>query len=176
MSDKKTLVPKALYWVSCSAFLLSSLPALAIPSRTATPRGVSFAQLSSKIDQKPGGFVQFESKDSLTRVTATANAVTVKQSGAYLIIASPQVTAIKDGGCFDAWLVVNGKNVENSGVRLCQAKAGNTDVIVSQAIMTLKAGDRIQVKTSGKDVKMDAIAPQGEPLIPSIIFSILGLY
>jgi hypothetical protein len=176
MSEKKTLVLKALYWVSCSAFLLSSLPALAIPPRTMPRRGIAYGQFSSQIDQRVGGYVQFELQDSVKKMSATGNTITVEQDGDYLIIASPQVTATKDNGCLDAWLVVNGKDVKNSGVRLCQAKAGNTDVIVSQAIMFLKKGDKIQVETSGKDAKLDAISAQKEPLIPSIILTVLGLY
>lgn len=155
--------------------LLTPWRALAIPPGVVT-HGAAFAQLSSSVDQKPGGIVQFETKDSLQKISATANSAIVTQGGSYLIIASPQVTATKDGGCLDAWIVVNGQNVKNSGVRLCQARAGNTNVVVSQVMMNLKKGDKIQVKTSGKDVKLDAINPQGEPQIPSIIFTVLGLY
>jgi len=108
-------------------------------------------------------------------MSATINSVVVEQDGTYLIIASPQVTATKEGGCFDAWIVVNGQDVQNSGVRLCQSQAGSTNVIVSQVIMSLKQGDTIQVKTSGTDVKLDAISPQEGPEIPSIILSIWGL-
>ena len=136
----------------------------------------AFAQLSSKVDQQPGKFVQFESKDSLHGITATANSVTVMQGGTYLIVASSQVTATKDGGCLDAWIVLNGQGVKNSGVRICQAKAGNTNVVVSQLIMKLKKGDTIQVKTSGSNALLDSIAPTGKPLIPSIIFTMWGLF
>jgi hypothetical protein len=83
---------------------------------------------------------------------------------------------MKDGGCLDAWITINGKNLDNSGVRICQSKAGNTNVVVSQSIISLKKGDTIQVKTSGTNAKLDAITAQGAPLIPSIIFTVLGLY
>jgi hypothetical protein len=156
------------------AFLIPGY-ALAITPRSAVPKGTAFAQLSSTIDQQAGGIVQFELKDSLEKMSATANSVVVEQEGTYLIIASPQVTATKDGGCLDAWLMVNGKNVKNSGVRICQAKAGNTNVVVSQSTMFLKKGDKLQVKTNGKNAKLDAITAKGEPLIPSIILSIMGL-
>jgi hypothetical protein len=109
-------------------------------------------------------------------MTATKNSVTVTQDGSYLIIASPQVTATKDGGCLDAWITVNSKDVQNSGVRICQAKTGNTNVVVSQIIMYLKRGDTIQVKTSGKDSKLDAILSTKSPNIPSIILTITALY
>jgi hypothetical protein len=158
--------------------ILTPLAALAVaaPKPVSTEGyAITFAQLSSAVDQQPGGFVQFELNDGVKGVTVTKNSVTVVRPGSYLIIAAPQVTVTKDGGCIDAWLVVNGKDVKNSGVRQCQGKAGNTDVVVSQAIMKLKKGDRIQVKTSGNGVKLDAIQPKEEPLIPSIIFTVLGL-
>jgi hypothetical protein len=161
--------------ISFLAVGILSSPALAIPNNPPT-QGASFAQLSSKVVQQPGGFVQFESKDSLVRMTATKNSVTVTQDGSYLIIASPQVTATKDGGCLDAWITVNSKDVQNTGVRICQAKTGNTNVVVSQVIMYLKRGDTIQVKTSGKDSKLDAILSTKDPNIPSIILTITALY
>lgn len=166
---------KALVWVGLMGSCLSASSALAIPSGV-TPQGDAFAQLSSSIDQQVNGMVQFESQDALKKMTATANSVKVDQDGTYLIIASPQVTAMKDGGCLDAWITINGKDLKNSGVRICQSKAGDTNVVVSQAITALKKGDRIQVKVSSQNAKLDAINAPGKPLIPSIIFTILGLY
>ena len=162
--------------LSLTGLLLSCLApwsALAIPTNRGSQHG--FAQFLSAVSQQPGGFVQFELKDTLQRLEATEDSITTDQGGNYLIVASPQVTATKDGGCVDAWLVLNEQDVKNSGVRLCQAKAGNTNVVVSQSIMSLKQGDKLQVKTSGKDVKLDAIKPQKGPLIPSIIFTVLQI-
>jgi hypothetical protein len=159
----------------CLLSVFTVSPALAITPGMAVS-GTAFAQLSSSLDQQPQGWVKFESKDALRNMTSTANSVTVQQEGTYLIIASPQVTAMKDGGCLDAWITINGKNLANSGVRICQSKAGNTNVVVSQSIIALKKGDIIQVKSSGTNAKLDAITAQGAPLIPSIIFTVLGLY
>jgi hypothetical protein len=169
--------PFNIFKLSLTGLLLSGLTpwhALAIPPK-AIQNGSAFAQLSSTLDQRADGLVRFESKDTLQRMSATEDSLTTTQGGSYLIIASPQVTATKDGGCVDAWIAVNGQDVKNSGVRLCQAKAGNTNVVVSQVIMNLKKGDKIQVKSSGKDVKLDAIKPQSGPLIPSIIFTVVGI-
>lgn len=145
------------------------------PTKPVKIPGDAFAQLSSPTDQNPGGLVQFQAQDALKLMSATKNSVIVQQAGTYLIIASPQVTATGDGGCLNAWLVVNGKDVKNSGVRICQAKAGNTNVLVSQVALPLNQGDTIQVKTSGKNAKLDAISPPGEPLIPAIILTVFGL-
>lgn len=161
---------------SLLVYFLNHSSALAIPTIPPQKGGNSFGQLSSAVDQQPGGIVQFELQDSIQKLSVTENSVGIQTTGTYLIIASPQVTAVKDGGCLDAWIVVNDKAEKNSGVRICQAKAGNTNVVVSQAIMALKKGDKVQIKTSGKNTKLDAIQTSGEPLIPSIILTVLGLY
>jgi citrate lyase gamma subunit len=137
--------------------------------------GITFAQVSSAVDQQPGNNVQFESSDGVKRMDVTKNSVIVKEAGSYLIIASPQVTALKDNGCIDVWMIVNNKDVPNSGVRACQSKAGNTDVVVSQGVFDLKKGDIIQIKTNGKGVMLDAIKPEKGAAIPSIILTVLGL-
>jgi citrate lyase gamma subunit len=169
-----TINAMKLCWTGLLLSCLTPWQALAIPPKS-MPNGTAFAQLSSRLDQQAGDVVRMELKDSLQRMSSTGDSVTVNQGGSYIIIASPQVTATKDGGCLDAWLVLNGKDVKNSGVRLCQAKSGNTNVLVCQAIMHLNKGDKIQVKTSGKDAMLDAISPKQGPLIPSIIFSVMGL-
>ena len=161
---------------SLLVYVLNHSSALAIPTIPPQKGGNSFGQFSSGVDQQPGGIVQFELKDSVQKLSATENSVEIQTAGTYLIIASPQVTAVKDWGCLNAWIVVNDKDKKNSGVRICQAKAGNTNVVVSQAIMALKKGDKVQIKTSGQNTRLDAIQPNGEPLIPSIILTVLGLY
>jgi hypothetical protein len=169
---------RSLYLTGLVVSLLTPLATLAVtPPKKVSTQGldITFAQLSSDLDQEPGGFVQFEYNDGVQGISFTKNSVTVNRPGSYLIIAAPQVTATKDGGCLDAWMVLNGKDVLNSGVRLCQAKSGNTDVIVSQTVMKLKKGDKIQVKTSGNGAKLDAIVSKEGPHIPSIIFTVLGL-
>jgi hypothetical protein len=140
-----------------------------------TTFAITSAQLSSAVDQNPGGLINFELQDGVNGLSVNKNSVLVKNPGSYLILAAPQVTATKDGGCLDAWFVLNGQDVKNSGVRLCQAKKDNTNVLVSQVVMKLKSGDKIQVKTAGNGAKLDAIQPNKGLLIPSIIFTVLGL-
>jgi hypothetical protein len=135
----------------------------------------TYAQVSSLVDQQPGKKIQFESQDGVKGMTVTKDAITVLRSGIYLLVASPQVTALEDNGCIDVWLVLNGKDIANSGVRQCQSTKGNTNVVVSQVILDLKKGDTIQVQTNGKGVKLDAIQPKQGAFIPSIIFTVLGL-
>ena len=104
--------------------------------------------------------------------------ITVKTSGAYVIIAAPQVGRAGKGsyGCFDLWLRVNDEDVDNSNVQLCNDKGSKAkDVIVSQSILPLKAGDVVTLMMSTDNtvsyLAIEAIKPAGEPLVPSIIFS-----
>lgn len=160
--------------------LLTPLSALAgaapQPQKPAiTSFAITSAQLSSAIDQKPGKLVDFEMRDNVNGIDVARNSVVVKKPGSYLVMAAPQITATKNGGCLDLWLMLNGKDIPNSSIRSCQTTAGNTDVLMSQTIIKLKPGDRIQVMTNGDGAILDAIKPTQGPLIPSVIFTIVGL-
>jgi hypothetical protein len=108
------------------------------------------------------------------------NKVTVSEAGPYLIVAAPQVGRADAGplGCFDLWLRVNGSDVANSNVQLCQdAGSRAKDVIISQGIVPMAAGGVLEVMMSannpGANMCIEAIQPPGEPLVPSIIFSMI---
>ena len=84
-----------------------------------------YLQASSTITQCPGmapEVVQMDITDAASGVAMAANQITVEESGAYLIVAAPQVGREGAGpyGCFDLWLRVNGTDVANSNVQLCQ--------------------------------------------------------
>jgi hypothetical protein len=140
-----------------------------------TSFAITSAQLSSAQTQKPGKFVDFELQDNVNGIGVSRNTVTIQKPGSYLLMAAPQITATKNGGCLDLWLVLNGKDIPNSAIRSCQSSAGNTDVLMSQTIIKLKPGDRIQVMTNGDGAVLDAVRPSKGPLIPSIIFTVVGL-
>ena len=106
-----------------------------------------YLQASSTITQCPGmapEVVQMDITDAASGVAMAANQITVEESGAYLIVAAPQVGREGAGpyGCFDLWLRVNGTDVANSNVQLCQDEGSMAkDVIISQGIVPLEAGD-----------------------------------
>jgi hypothetical protein len=153
---------------------------------TISPVTAQYAQLSSTVNQKNGALgkgvaITFNSIDAIATgiaFTSGGSTITVNSAGTYFIVASPQVgftsTAASCSSASlitaDYWIVQNGKAVANTGVRLVTAKSG-TDVIVSQGIFVLKAGDKIQVFGSGSCSGSVAFAPAGEATIPSIIFS-----
>lgn len=111
----------------------------------------------------------------------TTGTVKVEDSGPYVIIAAPQVgrtlECLRNTPNFRCWLKVNGVNVINSNV-LLNVTRDLKDVIVAQSILELEEGDEVSVMMSsnyGGVVGVEAIKPEGEPLIPSIIFSIFKL-
>ena len=142
-----------------------------------------YLQASSTITQCPGKVpevVKMDITDAADGLAIKNNKITVSEAGAYLIVAAPQVgrEGGGPGGCFDLWLRVNGKDVANSNVQLCQdADSMAKDVIISQGIVPLKAGDVVEVMMSADNPKanlcIEAIQPAGEPLVPSIIFSMI---
>ena len=138
-----------------------------------------YTQLSSALDQGPPTgekmAVKFEQNVGSSDLDLTPNGVLVKKLGLYLVIAAPQVTASMDSGCLDLWLNVSGNDVPNSNVQLCQTKAGDTNVILSQNILRLEKGDVLQVIASSPNhgAFLDAIEVRDEPLIPSIIFTMV---
>ncbi len=142
-----------------------------------------FLQASSTITQCPGPeatVVEIDVVDGAEGIALEDNKITVSEAGAYLIVAAPQVGREGDGpmGCFDLWLRVNGSDVSNSNVQLCQdAGSKAKDVIISQGIVPLEEGDELEVMMSANNPEaelcIEAIQPDGEPLVPSIIFSII---
>ena len=142
-----------------------------------------YLQASSSITQCPGKapeVVKMDITDAASGITMKNNKITVSKAGAYLIVAAPQVGREGGGplGCFDLWLRANGKDVANSNVQLCQdAGSRAKDVIISQGIVPLAAGSVLGVMMSANNPKakicIEAIRPSGEPLVPSIIFSMI---
>ena len=142
-----------------------------------------YLQASSSVTQCPGTepeVVAMDITDAASGVAMVANQLTVSEGGAYLIVAAPQVGREGGGpyGCFDLWLRVNGTDVDNSNVQLCQDEGSMAkDVIISQGIVPLEADDVVGIMMSASNpeanICIEAIQPEGEPLVPSIIFSMI---
>ena len=142
-----------------------------------------YLQASSSVTQCPGTapeVVAMDIVDAASGITLASNGITVGEAGPYLIVAAPQVGREGAGpyGCFDLWLRVNGADVANSNVQLCQDEGSRAkDVIISQGIVPLEAGDTLEVLMSANNPEasmcIEAIQPSGEPLVPSIIFSMI---
>ena len=113
--------------------------------------------------------------------TRNPDDVIVNQDGTYLIVAAGQVgkTSGSTTCNVDLWLSQNGEYVANSNTRASVNTANDTIVLVSQAIMPLKATDIINtvmsVSVSDQGCGLINTALPTEPNIPAIIFSIVRI-
>jgi hypothetical protein len=161
---------------------LSSTLVLLVLSVSVANAG-QYLQASSSISQCPGTapeVVRIDITDAANGIALADDKITVSEAGPYLVVAAPQVGREGAGplGCFDLWLRVNGSDVANSNVQLCQdAGSMAKDVIISQGIVPLESGDVLEVLMSANNpeanICIEAIQPPGEPLVPSIIFSMI---
>ena len=107
--------------------------------------------------------------------------IEIKTSGMYLIIAGPQIgkTDGDQGHWVDFWLRVNIFDVPNSNVRAVVKDQIQKDVIILQVLTRLNEGDTLNimmsVEVTGEGLGIEAIQPPGEPLIPSIILTMIQM-
>lgn len=107
--------------------------------------------------------------------------IMIKQSGMYLIIAAPQVGKTKGtrNRWIDFWVRVNNVDVPYSNVRRVLTDSQEKDVIPLNMVTPLNRGDTLNIMMSGETenegIGIEAIEPDGEPAIPSIIVTIVQL-
>ncbi len=145
---------------------------------------VDYAQISSTEDQRPTVTtpvaVTLNQNDSISGIEHTAEnpgTIRITDSGIYVLISAPQVgrTSGEKARFVDFWLRKNGTDIPNSNVRVVLQGNSQKDVIVNQTMMPFNRDDLINVMMSvevpDEGLGIEAIHPTGEPLIPSIIFS-----
>lgn len=102
----------------------------------------------------------------------------ITKTGTYFILGAAQTGRSCPGAPadFTFWLRVNGQDADNSNVLLSVTKEIR-DVIVSQSVLDLNDGDVVEfMAASSSDnacIEMQAIQPVGQPLVPSLIVSII---
>jgi len=152
-------------------------------------RGRSFGQFSSSKTQRPDSTepVEIELTDQEDMFGADHTIdfiqgdIEIKKTGMYLVIAGPQIGKLSgnDARWIDFWLRVNNVDVPNSNVRAVVKDACQKDVIVLQVLTRLNDGDTLNImmstETSTEGVGIEAIQPPGEPLIPSIILTMIQM-
>ncbi len=163
---------------------------LAFAQEAALTAGTPAAQLSHTLSIQPTAikpvYVIMNSNDyingGITHSTSrNAADVIINKDGSYLIVASGQVgkTSGNTTCHVDLWLKQNNQDVGNSNTRFAVNTKNDTVVLVSQAIMPLKANDTINTMMSVSQSKQGCglinTLPTGEPDIPAIIFSIVRI-
>ena len=162
----------------------------ALAQETALTEGTPAAQLSHTKSIQPTTtkptYVVMNSNDyingGITHSTSrNAADVIVNKDGSYLIVAAGQLgkTSGNTTCNADLWLKQNGQDVANSNTRYSINSRNDTVVLVSQAIMPLKANDTIDtmlsVSATGQGCGLINTQPIGEPNVPAIIFSIIRI-
>jgi len=146
---------------------------------------VSFAQISSTEDQRPKDtkptIITLNQNDAISGVEHTSDEkpgdIRITESGVYVVIAAPQIgrTHGTEPRYVDIWLRKNGSDIPHSNVRLVIRTKDSKNVIVNQTMMPFNRDDIINivmsVEVADEGLGLETIRPQGEPVIPSIIFS-----
>jgi len=150
---------------------------------------IAFGQFSSSLTQRPTTLAPVKilvdnQEDMYGRehtIEFEKDEIIIKYSGMYFIIAGPQIGKLVGDKprWIDFWLRVNNTDVLNSNVRASIKDPSNKDVIITQMVTHLNEGDRLNVMMSvevtDEGLGIEAIKPAGEPLVPSIILTILQL-
>lgn len=146
---------------------------------------IFFAQLSDSTNQEPTVLtpvkVTMNTNDKLVGVTHSTSSNTadiiIQKKGTYMIIAAPQFgrTLGSQARFVNFWFRVNNVDVANTNVRGTLGFQTDTDVIITQIALSLNVNDVVNVMMSiealSEGIGIKATTVAGEPLIPSIIFT-----
>jgi hypothetical protein len=149
----------------------------------------AYGQFSSTVTQRPTSLDpvkiildthQDTSGEELT-IDFMKNGIIVNRTGTYLVIVGPQIGKLAGDNprWIDFWIRINNKDVPNSNVRTVLEDPAITDVIITQAVIHFNKGDilniMMSVEAADEGLGIVAIHPAKEPLIPSIILTVLQL-
>ncbi|HEY5734957.1 MAG TPA: hypothetical protein VIS47_00185 [Nitrosopumilus sp.] len=153
----------------------------------------AFGQFSSSVTQRVETLdpvkIYFDAQEQLISgshsIDFDKGDILIKQSGMYLIIAAPQVgkscflTCGNTPHWIDFWLRINNNDLENSAVRRSLVDNFQKDVIPINVVTPLHAGDKLNImmaaETKDEGMGIESIEPNGEPVIPSIIATLIQL-
>ncbi len=152
-------------------------------------KGRAFGQFSSSKSQRPDStepveIVITDQEDMFGgehTIDFVQGDIEIKKSGMYLIMAAPQIgkTTGDTARWIDFWMRLNNVDIPNSNVRAVVKDACQKDVIVLQVLTRLNEGDTLNIMMSVENAEeglgIEAIQPPGEPLVPSVILTILQM-
>ena len=107
--------------------------------------------------------------------------IVIKQRGIYLLIACPQIGKVSGTTprWLDFWVRVNNIDVSNSNIRTVVMDPQEKTVVPLNVVLPLDNDDTLNImmatETTDEGLGVEAIAPIGEPTIPSIILTIVQL-
>ncbi|MFZ0225139.1 MAG: hypothetical protein WAM42_25935 [Candidatus Nitrosopolaris sp.] len=107
--------------------------------------------------------------------------IVIKQRGIYLLIVCPQIGKVSGTTprWLDFWVRVNNIDVSNSNIRTVLMDPQEKTVVPLNVVLPLDSDDTMNImmatETMDEGLGVEAIAPIGEPTIPSIILTIVQL-
>jgi len=151
--------------------------------------GRIFAQFSSSLTQRPTtlGPVKIvldthqDTSGEELSIDFIKGDITVKKNGVYLVIAGLQINKLAGNKphWLDSWIRINDIDVPNSNVRTVLTDPTEKDVVVTQLVTNLNKGDTLSimmsVEVADEGLGIEAIYPDDEPKIPSIILTMLQI-
>lgn len=145
----------------------------------------AYAQLSSFQNQVPTSSgpkpIVMEVVDVMQHfeLGPTKDHLIVKEEGIYFFIASGQMGSLRKNvtGTLNLWFVKNGVGIPDSNCQESVDKTKSTSLVISQFATHLAAGDTIAAHFSANRPQLGLIyiTPEGEPAIPSFLFSIFKM-
>ena len=149
---------------------------------------IDFAQISSTKDQRPATTtpvaVTMNHNDEIHGIEHNLDEpadIKIMNSGVYIVVAAPQIgrTSGSEPRYVDFWYRKNDKDIPNSAVRNVLKDSTEKDVLVNQSMMTLSAGEVLNimmcVESTADGLGIETLYPNGRPVIPSIIVSLLKI-
>lgn len=150
---------------------------------------MAYAQLSSDITQRPKSDkpakMQMRLRDVIHEVEfdpeISTTDIKILHDGVYFLMAAPQVGRLDpemgDTACANFFFTVNNVALKNSNVTLCHSGPVTKDVVITQNIVPLHAGDEISImlSSSDPDLVIEVLKPDDQPIVPSIIFSMFRI-
>jgi hypothetical protein len=151
--------------------------------------GKAFGQFSSNKTQRPKTLeptkiqldIQEDMQGNEHLISFEKCEVTIEKTGMYLIIVGAQVGRERTSpdSWIDFWLRINGIDVPNSNIRFSSVNHDQKDVAMTQCVTHLGKTDHLNLMMSVSNLDdglgIEAIQPEGEPMIPSVILTILQL-
>jgi hypothetical protein len=107
--------------------------------------------------------------------------IVIKQPGIYLLIACPQIGKVSGTTprWLDFWVRVNNIDVSNSNIRAVVTDPQEKTVVTLNVVLPLNSGDTLNImmstETMDEGLGVETITPIGEPIIPSIIVTVVQL-
>ena len=159
----------------------------------AESQAIAYAQLSSDVTQRPKSLqpakMQMRLSDTIRGIefnpAVSTTDVKILHDGVYFLMAAPQVGRLNPDpdedhpACSNFFFAVNSQPVPNSNVSLCHRDPLAKDVIITQNVVPLRAGDEVSVMIATTDpeigIGVESIAREDQPVVPSLIFSMFRI-